>query len=489
MSATTETLGAFYGARTAGLRKWAALPVVLAGTFMVVLDFFIVNVAMPTMQSDLNAGANAIQWVVAGYGLAFAAGLITGGRLGDQLGRRRMFTIGLALFVLTSAACGVAPSAGLLVAARVAQGASSALLMPQVLAILGVAYTGPDRLKALMAYTMTLGIAAVGGQLVGGILIELDPAGLDWRACFLVNVPVGLLALAFVGRTVPESRAGETRLDLLGTDMITVGLVAILLPLIEGRDHGWPAWTWASFAVAGVVLVAFGLYQRRVARRGGSPLVPPELFAERAFTAGLGTTVLFFVTVASFFLVLALELQEGRGLDPLESGLVFGFEGIGFFAATLVSGKFVARLGRQALALGALVRAVALVALYFAVDHIGAHGSVAWLAGPMLLDGAGLGLVMGPIVAIVLAGVAPRNAGAASGVLATAQQIGNALGVAIIGVVFFGALESGHTVPDAFRTSLLWLAAGSVLVAALIQALPRGERASSEPAAAEPAAA
>jgi predicted MFS family arabinose efflux permease len=244
-----------------------------------------------------------------------------------------------------------------------------------------------------------------------------------------------------------------------------------------------------SFAVAGVVLVAFGLYQRRVARRGGSPLVPPELFAERAFTAGLATTVLFFVTVASFFLVLALELQEGRGLDPLESGLVFGFEGIGFFAATLVSGKFVARLGRQALALGALVRAVALVALYFAVDHIGAHGSVAWLAGPMLLDGAGLGLVMGPIVAIVLAGVAPRNAGAASGVLATAQQIGNALGVAIIGVVFFGAVEGGHAVPDAFRTSLLWLAAGSVLVATLIQALPRGERAQSESAAAEPAAA
>jgi EmrB/QacA subfamily drug resistance transporter len=479
MSATTETLvGASFGARAASLRKWAALPVVLAGTFMVVLDFFIVNVAMPTMQSDLNAGASAIQWVVAGYGLAFAAGLITGGRLGDQLGRRRMFTIGLALFVLTSAACGVAPSAGLLVAARVAQGAASALMMPQVLAILGVAYTGPDRMKALMAYTLTLGIAAVGGQLVGGVLIELDPAGLDWRACFLVNVPVGLIALALVGRTVPESRAGgSTRLDLVGADMVIVGLVAILLPLIEGRDHGWPLWTWASFAGAGIVLVAFGLYQRRVARSGGSPLVPPELFAERAFTAGMATVVLFFVTVASFFLVLALELQEGRGLDPLESGLVFGFEGLGFFITTLTSGRFVARLGRQALALGAVLRAVALVALYFAVQHIGTHGSVAWLMGPLVLDGAGLGLVMGPIIAIVLAGVAPHNAGAASGVLASAQQIGNALGVAIIGVVFFGALHGGHAVPEAFRTSLLWLAAGSVAVAALIQALPRGERA------------
>ena len=242
-------------ARTASLRKWAPLPIVLAGVFMVVLDFFIVNVAMPTMQGELHAGANAIQWVVAGYGLAFAAWLITGGRLGDQLGRRRMFTIGLALFVVTSAACGIAPSADTLVAARVAQGAASALLMPQVLAILGVAYTGPDRMKALTAYTMTLGIAAVGGQLIGGVLIQLDPAGLDWRACFLVNVPVGLAALAVASRVVPENRAeGESRLDLVGADLVTLGLVAILLPLIEGRDQGWPAWTWASFAGAGLVM-------------------------------------------------------------------------------------------------------------------------------------------------------------------------------------------------------------------------------------------
>ena len=475
MSTNTATIDAFNGTRAASLRKWAALPVVLAGTFMVVLDFFIVNVAMPTMQSDLHAGANAIQWVVAGYGLAFAAGLITGGRLGDQLGRRRMFTIGLALFVLTSAACGVAPTAVLLVAARVAQGAASALMMPQVLAILGVAYTGPDRIKALTAYTLTLGIAAVGGQLIGGALIELDPAGLDWRACFLVNVPVGLAALALVARTVPESKApGATRLDLVGADLVSAGLVAILLPLIEGRDHGWPLWTWASFLGAGVVLTAFGLYQRRVARRGGSPLVPPELFRERAFSAGMATVVLFFVTVASFFLVLALELQEGRHLDPLQSGLVFGFEGVGFLVTTLASAKLVARLGRQALALGAVVRAAALIALYFAVHHVGAGGSVLWLAGPMLLDGAGIGLVMGPIIGIVLAGVAPHHAGAASGVLATAQQVGNALGVAVIGVVYFGALQAGHSVPEAFQTSLLWLAAGSVAVAALIQALPRG---------------
>jgi EmrB/QacA subfamily drug resistance transporter len=473
MSATTEAIIAVRvrDARAAGLRKWALLPVVLAGVAMVVLDFFIVNVAMPTMQSELHAGDSAIQWVVASYGLAFAAGLITGGRLGDQLGRRRMFALGLALFVLTSAACGIAPSAATLVAARAAQGLASALLMPQVLAIIGVAYEGADRLKALTAYAMTLGIAAVSGQLIGGLLIQLDPAGLDWRACFLVNVPVGLVALAFVSRTVPESRGGDARLDLVGAVLVTLGLIAILVPLIEGRDHGWPLWTWVSFAAAGLLLGAFAIYQRRVAARGGSPLVHPELFAERAFSAGLATMVLFYATVASFFLVLALELQEGRGLDALDSGLVFAFEGLGFLVTTMTAGGLVARFGRRVLAVGALVRAVALVGAYVAIGH---HGSIAWLAGAMVLDGAGMGLVMGPIIGIVLANVAPRHAGAASGVLASAQQVGNALGVALIGVVFFGALDAGHAVPDAFRTSLLWLAAGSVAVAALIQTLPRG---------------
>jgi EmrB/QacA subfamily drug resistance transporter len=479
MSATTQAITAVRvrDARAVALQKWALLPVVLAGVAMVVLDFFIVNVAMPTMQSELHAGANAIQWVVASYGLAFAAGLITGGRLGDQYGRRRMFAVGLALFVLSSAACGVAPSAATLIAARAAQGLASALLMPQVLAIIGVAYEGADRVKALTAYAMTMGIAAVSGQLIGGALIQLDPAGLDWRACFLVNVPVGLAALAMVRRTVPESRGAKSRLDLVGAELVTLGLVAILFPLIEGRDHGWPLWTWASFAAAGALLTAFGVYQRRLARRGGSPLVQPALFAERSFTAGLATMVLFYVTVASFFLVLALELQEGRGLDALDSGLVFAFEGLGFLITTMTAGALVARYGRRVLAAGALVRAVALVSAYLAVGHLGTHGSLAWLAGSLVLDGAGMGLVMGPIIGIVLATVAPRNAGAASGVLASAQQVGNALGVALIGVIFFGALDAGHAVPDAFRTALLWLAGGSVLVAAMIQILLRGPRA------------
>lgn len=256
--------------------RWAALPIVLAGTFMVVLDFFIVNVAMPAMQADLRAGTGAIEWVVAGYGLTFATLLITAGRLGDRFGRRRMFTAGLGLFTLASAACGLAWSPASLVAARLFQGAAAALLSPQVLSIIGVAYTGPDRVRALSVYGIALGLAAAGGQLLGGVLVQTDLAGLGWRSCFLINVPIGAAALALAPRLVPESRAdGAPRLDVAGTALVTAGLTAVMLPLIEGRQHGWPAWTWLSLGAAPVLLAAFAAHQRRLARHGGAPLLRP----------------------------------------------------------------------------------------------------------------------------------------------------------------------------------------------------------------------
>src|SRR6185503_3118627 len=273
---------------------WAALPVVLAGTFMVVLDFFIVNVAMPAMQADLHAGTGALEWVVAGYGLTFATLLITAGRLGDQFGRRRMFSTGLALFTLASAACGLAWSPTALVAARVVQGVAAALLSPQVLSIIGVAYTGPDRVRALSIYGIVLGLAAVGGQLVGGVLVQADVAGLGWRSCFLINVPVGLAALALAPRLVPESHAGRaSRIDVAGTVLVTAGLTAVILPLVEGRRHGWPLWTWLALGAAPVLLGAFAVHQRRLGRRGGAPLLDPALFRKRAFSAGLLTQLVF----------------------------------------------------------------------------------------------------------------------------------------------------------------------------------------------------
>ena len=457
--------------------QWAALAVVLTGTFMVVLDFFIVNVAMPAMQRDLHAGTGAIEWVIAGYGLTFATFLITAGRLGDQLGRRRMFSAGLALFTVASAACGLAPSPAVLVVARLVQGLAAALLSPQVLSIIGVVYNGPDRVRAISIYGIVLGLAAVGGQLIGGVLVQADIAGLGWRSCFLINVPIGVVGLAIAARAVPESRVeGANRLDLVGTALVTLGLVDIVLPLVEGRQHGWPAWTWLCLGAAPITLGLFAAHQRRLSRRGGAPLLDPALFRERAFSAGLVTQLVFFASMASYFLVLALYLQQGRGLDALQAGLVFTILAAAYLVASAYAPGLTPRLGRRLPAIGGLVLAVGHGLLALSVADIGVGGSVALLVPGMLLEGAGMGLVITPLTSTVLGNLRPENAGAAAGALSTMQQVGNALGVAVTGVIFFGALDGGFG--HAFEVSLIQLALLGVAVTVLTRLLPRREAAS-----------
>jgi EmrB/QacA subfamily drug resistance transporter len=450
---------------------WAALPVLMAGTFMVVLDFFIVNVALPAMQADLHAGTAAIEWVVAGYGLTFGTLLITAGRLGDQFGRRRMFSLGLALFTLASAACGLAATPTVLVAARLVQGIAAAMLSPQVLAIMGVVYRGPDRVRALSIYGIVLGLAAVGGQLIGGVLVQADIAGLGWRSCFLINVPIGIVALLTAGGLVPESRAGgASRLDLVGTVLVTLGLVGIVLPLVEGRQHGWPTWTWLCLAAAPVTLLAFAAHQRSLSRRGGAPLLDPALFRSRAFSAGLVTQLLFWTVQASFFLVLALYLQQGRGLDALQAGLVFTILAAAYLVASLKAPALTARFGRRLPLVGALVLGAGHALMALAVADVGTGGSIALLAPAMLLEGAGMGLIITPLTATVLSSLEPQRAGAASGALSTMQQVGNTIGVAVTGVIFFGALDRGFA--TAFELSMVQLAAVSLAVALLTRLLP-----------------
>ena len=473
---SAKTRGAPLRGASEGPRRWLALLVILTGTFMVILDFFIVNVALPAMQRELHASTAAIEFVVAGYGLAYAVGLITGGRLGDLYGRRRLFAVGLILFVLTSAACGLAPTATALVLARVLQGIAAALLSPQVLAMLGIIYTGEDRTRAFTAYGLVLGLAAVLGQLIGGLLIRADVAGLGWRMCFLINVPIGIAALILTPRLVPESRAeGHRRLDLAGATLVTLGLVAVVLPLVEGRAQGWPHWTWFCLALSVPLLLAFVGYQRWRGAHGGAPLIDLALFGERAFAVGILVVLVFYAGIASFFFVLALYLQQGRGLDALASGVIFTAIGVGFLATSMSARRLAHWLGRQSLAVGALILAVGLALLYVTVARVGATGHIALLAPALLIDGAGMGMVMAPLISTVLAGIASRHAGAAAGVLTTAVQVGNALGVAIIGIIFYGAL--GHTgrreaYTHAFSASVLYLIASALAVAVLIQLLP-----------------
>ena len=444
-----------------------ALLVLLAGVFTSLLDFFIVNVALPDTQRDLHAGPSAVQFIVAGYGLALAAGLITAGRLGDMYGRRKMYVLGLGLFTLASAACGLAPSAGFLVAARVVQGGAAALLMPQILAIINTSFTGPARARAFTAYGMTVGFGAVFGQLVGGVLIKVDLAGLGWRSIFLINIPIGLAAVALAPRLLPESRAaGGGRIDLVGAVLVTLGLVAIVLPLVEGQQQGWPTWVFVSLAASIPLLAAFALHQRRLAAGNGFPLVNLALFRERAFSAGMLISLTYQMMMASFFLVLALFLQDGLGLSALQSGLIFLPLGLGYFAASVQSGKIAARLGPQVLALGSLVVSAGYLLLAANLQH-----GAGWLIPGLVVAGVGMGLVIAPMPAIVLAGVKPEYAAAASGVLSTTQQAGGSIGVAVIGAVFYSALGRGY--PHAFGLGLAVMAGFGLAVALLVQLLRR----------------
>jgi EmrB/QacA subfamily drug resistance transporter len=438
---------------------WAPLVLILAGTFVTFLDFFIVNVALPSIAGDLNAGPSAVSLVVAGYALTFAVGMIPGGRLGDRYGRRRMFGIGLAAFTLTSALCGLAPTAGVLVVARLLQGAAGALITPQVLALVGAVYTGAARAKAFAAYGFAMGIAAVAGQLLGGALIEADLAGSGWRAIFLINVPVGALALPLLRRVVPESRGAQSPLDLTGAALVTVAIAAIVLPLVEGREHGWPIWTVLSLAASPLLLAGFVAHQRGRA----VPLVDLSLFRNRSFVVGSLTAMTFALVPGAFFFVLALYLQDGRGYGALFSGVVFAAVGLGYFAALVLAEPLAARLRHQVLALGAVLVAAGCSVLAAAAR---AASSSELLPG-LALVGFGIGLVLVPLSSAVLAGVDPLQAGSAAGVLSTAQQVGAALGIAVIGVVFFGTADV-HT---AFRASLAVLAGCTVLTAGLTQLL------------------
>ena len=456
---------------------WGPTLVLLTGTFITVLDFFIVNVAVPSIERDLHTSSADIEWIVAGYAITYGSGLIIGGRLGDIYGRRRLYMIGLILFVLSSALCGAAPNITVLVVGRLIQGVAASLLTPQILTIIRTVFRGPQQLRALNAYGVAMGLAAVFAQLIGGVLIQADPAGLTWRTCFFINVPIGIAVLTLAPKYVCESRApGRPRLDIVGTILIALALTAIALPLIEGRQLGWPVWSWASLAASVVLLGLFVRYEQRASRRGGPLLMDMSLFRERAFSAGLGAQLIFWTGQASYFLVFSLYIQFGRGLDALGAGLIFMPIGVGYMLTSTTARFVAAKIGRQVIALGGALRIVGLLLLILALVKIGDSGNIGWLVPALVIDGAGQGLAIAPLATTVLSRVTPQHAGAASGVLTTGIQFGNALGVAVVGVIFYGVLnhERGANVyAHAFAYSLIYGIFAAVLLTLLVQLLPR----------------
>ena len=459
--------------------------VLLIGVFMALLDFFIVNVALPDTQRSLHATSAGIQWIVAGYGIALAGALVTGGRLGDMFGRKNMFVAGLLLFTASSAACGLAPSQGVLIGARVAQGLSAALYMPQILGMIGVAFSGAKQVRAFTGYGLTAGLGAVFGQLIGGALIQANLFGLGWRSVFWINVPIGLAAAVLALRALPSvGRTGGTRLDPVGGGVLTAAVLALVVPLVEGRQDGWPLWTWLSLAASPVLLAVFYAHQRRLIGRGGDPVLNPELFRERAFSVGIPIALVYNVSVGSFFFVLALYLQQGRGMTALDSGLLFIALGGPYLATSMQSGKLAARFGRRLMIVGCLVQGAG-YALLDVTGHVAGGGhNVCWLIPGLVVVGGGMGFAYAPMFGIVLAGVNPKHSSSASGLLSTVQQIGGAAGIAVAGIVYFDGLGDGPGASGfagAFGAALVLLAVVSAVSAGLMRLLPAtGRRAAAQ---------
>jgi MFS family permease len=432
---------------------WPALAVVLVGVFMAVADFFIVNVALPSIATTLRAGPAALELVVAAYGVAYAVGLVSGGRLGDTLGRRPLFLIGAAGFVLTSAACGLAPTAATLVAARMLQGLSAAAMVPQVLATIQASFVGADRERALGVYGATLGAATVAGQLLGGVLVAADLGGLAWRPAFLVNVPVGLLGLLAAWRVLPDTHsASPQRLDVRGAALLGLAIVALLVPVTTGREMGWPLWSWLCLAAVPGLVAGFAAWERTLERRGGDPLLPPSLLRVGGLRTGMGAAAAFSPAFGGFFFATALSLQQGRHLGPLAAGLVLVPFALAFLVASLTTDRVAPLLRGGVVATGAALMACGYAVLAVVAWRDFAQESFWMLAPAMLVIGAGQGLVVPRLFGSLLSGVPAALAGTASGALMTVFQVGLAVGVGVLGLVFLDLLGAAPS-PGRFATA------------------------------------
>jgi EmrB/QacA subfamily drug resistance transporter len=453
------------------------LPVVLTAMFMAGFDIWAVNVAAPSLQRDLGVSDAALQLIVGGYAFMYASGMVTGGRLGDLFGYRRMFMLGVVSFAAASLLCGMAQSSGELVAARLLQGLTGAIMVPQVLALITATFPVHERSRALSWFGVTMGVGFVSGQILGGGLIQANIFGLGWRSIFLVNVPVGVLALVAAALVVPHAWAQRRpRLDPLGAVGVSLSIALALVPLTLGRDEGWPPWTWASLAAALPVLGLTLWWERRLARRGGEPLLDLPLFRDRTFSAGLAVNFGLVFFFGSFMFVLTLLLQAGLGQSPLHAGFEVLPLATAFTVMSILSPRISARLGARSISLGATITTLGTIALAITGAHYGAELTGWDLAPATVLIGLGQGIALPLLIGAVLTHVRAERAGAAAGILTTTQQFGAASGIAIIGAIFYAALGAAPDRGTYVSAMVVAMSANAVLVgiaAAMTWLLPR----------------
>jgi EmrB/QacA subfamily drug resistance transporter len=464
-------------------RRWLALAVLILGVVMGMLDTTVVNVALPTIRTSIDASEATLSWIISGYALAYGLILIPAGRLGDRIGHKWVFAVGLTGFTLSSLACGLADDGTALVVARVAQGLFGGLFFPAVTALIQLMFAGRERGKAFAVMGAAIGVSTALGPIIGGLLIEWLGDTDGWRSIFFVNLPFGVVAIAAALLILPGgAEGGDARgADGLGFLLLAGALVALLVPLIEGQDQNWPLWTWLSLAGGAVLAVIFAVWEVALTRRARTtPLVPPHLFSHPAFTGGVILALVYFAAFTSIFFTISILWQAGLGFSALESGIVSIPFALGSIVGASFSDRVAHRLGRTALVIGTGLVAVGLTAVWLVLLLVPATDLTNWeLLAPLAVAGIGSGLFIAPNAQFIVATVDRTEAGAASGVIGTMQRIGSAIGIAVIGSVLFGTLDIAgpNDVADAFAASaahaMLVSAVFAVAAFALVFVLPK----------------
>ena len=474
--------GVAVGSRPAVRKAWIGFAVVVVSAVMDLLDSTISQTAAPDIRRQLGGSYADLEWISAAYTLSMSALMILGSRLGDILGRRRVLLGSLAGFVITSSLCALAPSAGTLIFARVLQGATAAMMVPQGFGLIRELFGDEGQQKAFGIFGPVMGLAAVLGPLAGGGLIALNLLGVGWRAIFVINVPIGLAALAVGRRHLPANPPAtpHARLDLPSVALAAGGGFALVYPLIEGRQQGWPAWTFALLAGGMLLIGAFALRQAARMRRGHAPLVEPSILRRRAYVAGLGVVLGFIGAMGGLTLAVNVMYQTGLGFSPLQSGLAGVPIALFAIGGSITSSILLPKIGRTTMHIGLAVMALGL-GVVVAVLHAAGGGLSAWdTVGPLALTGFGMGMVFVPMFDVILAGVAPHELGSASGLLESVQQLAMSLGIAGVGTVLFDQAGAGRgAAPFVSATAAALLVAIGLLVAAWVVTwwLPKHARA------------
>jgi EmrB/QacA subfamily drug resistance transporter len=425
-------------------RRWLSLAVLLMGLFMSLLDTTIVNVALPTIRVSLHANEATLAWIVSGYAMAFGIALIPSGRVGDRFGHKWIFVTGLVIFTLSSVACGLSQNSTELVVARIIQGLGGGIFFPAVTALIQIMFPPREMGRAIGLLGVTIGLSVALGPLTGGLLIQAFGSTDGWRSIFFVNLPVGVITVAAALAVLPGTAlAKKLSTDLFGLLLATCALAALLVPLIEGQEEGWPLWTYLSMAGAVVLFVLFALWERRVARGTAEPLVPPHLFSHLSFTGGVSLSLVYFASFSGIFYTVSLLWQAGLRHSALASGLTTVPFSVGVIVGSSQSGRLVQRLGRTTLSIGTGLLAAGLIVLWIVIRAVPTPELVNWdLLGPLFVIGLGSGFFISPNVRFIIATVPRAEVGGASGVNGTMQRIGAAIGIAVVSSVLFGTLPA-----------------------------------------------